>query len=251
MLRNNQHSKIAIGIMLTILVASIYAILSIPKQTNANWVMVQDHLDNEKKIAYYGNMDMGYPYGILEYNHHSLQGIDEYKKYSELKGKELVSKEVKELYVWVTFRQALMPADFSQWVAKYQMQDIGYTIRVYGKDGARITMGGGPSEVELVPVDELETAMSQLQEKESNLAKLGGIFEVKGVVTAENYLALLADPRVYLVDVTGTLIYYHPDFQAQSDLTWEQFTQEFQMMRTDGSLYWFLEDFGIAKMGAD
>ncbi|MBI3242855.1 MAG: hypothetical protein HYZ49_11230 [Chloroflexi bacterium] len=221
-----------------------------PGAATAQGVLVQDYLDQEKTIQYIGNVDdTGSPFGVVMYDSSRPESLVHYMEASRFQGQKLISSGAKELYVWVTFRRPMNIDAFEALMKQNGLAVKRYTLRVIGQKGDRIGISGGPEQDHLVPADQIDSAMNAIQGHESNQAQLQGVFEVVGVVSAEGYQALIEDPRVFLVDVTGTLIYRDQNFQRKTNMGWKEFVDHFQIDGGPGGPFWYVEDFGLGASG--
>ncbi len=220
--------------------------------SEARSVIVRDYLDAEQTILYIGNVDdSGAPFGVVMYDPSRPEALRHYAEASRMRGQELIASGVTELYVWITFRRPLDLRTFEALVQQSGLDVKRYFIRVRGRNGARVTISGAPEGGMLIPPEPLNRAMEGIQAHENHQAELQGIFEVSGVVRAEGYRKLVQDPRVFLVDVTGSLIYLNPAFQNKTRMDWKAFTAWFQIQGGPGGPFWYMEDFGLEKFATD
>ncbi len=248
-LQNNKKKlKIAVGIAISaIAVISIYLLfVQSVGPTEAGFVIVQNYLDAEKTIEYIGNVDdSGAPYGVVMYDAGSPEGLQHYADASQAQGQALVDSGVEELYVWITFRRPVEINAFAPLAEHFNLQVKRYAMRAIGQNGDRIGIMGAPEGSVMVPASQLDRAVKGVQQHENNQAQLQGVFEVIGVIGANDYQRLLRDPRIFMIDVTGTLIYHDPNFQDQTHLNWDEFVARFQIDGSHGGPYWYVEDFGL------
>ena len=247
----DNKSKVAVVIVTLSLVAAIVlGVLSLQpaRPTEAGFVLVEDYLDAGKAIQYIGNVDdTGSPFGMVMYDASSPQSLQAYASASQSKGQSLVASGVGQLYVWITFRQPLEINSFESLARRDNLQVKRYSLRAMGQKGTRITISGGPDDGSIVPSARLDSAMNDIQVHESKQAQLKGVYEAVGVISATDYQELLRDPRVFMIDVTGTLIYNDPGFQNKTHMSWDEFTAKFQIDGGPGGPYWYVEDYGLGK----
>lgn len=176
----------------------------------------------------------------------SAQDLHAYAAINKTHGETLVAAGVPSLYVWVTFRYPLPPAEFEAFVKDYGLDVRHYTLRAYGEKSDRITINGGPLDGKLFP-DIFDHAMQSIQQRENSKAQLSGVFEVKGQVAASNYSKLTADPRVFIADVTASLAFREMNARGMlNNLTWDEFVSQVQVGATLGP-FWQMEDIGLDK----
>ncbi len=220
--------------------------------SEARSVIVRDYLDAEQTILYIGNVDdSGAPFGVVMYDPSRLETLCHYAEASRIRGEALIASGATELYVWITFRRPLDIRAFEALVQQSGLDVRRYFIRVRGRSGDRVTISGSPDGGILIPPEHLNRAMEGIQAHENHQAELQGIFEVSGVIRAEGYRKLIQDPRVFLVDVTGSLIYRNPAFQNKTRMDWKTFTAQFQIEGGPGSPFWYMEDFGLERFTSD
>lgn len=243
---------LAAFLSVALLTAVVVLFLSHAPSSEAGFVIVEDYLDLEKTILYIGNVDdSGAPFGVVMYDASSPEALRHYAEASRARGQELIESGVKELYVVVTFRYPLDLSVFEDIVKQSELEVKRYMIRVLGQKGDRIGISGGPLDGVLLPSFLLQRAMESIQEHENGQAELQGVFEVTGVISAEGYRKLIQDPRVYMVDVTGSLVYHHPAFQSRVRMDWKEFIATFQIDSGPGAPFGYMEDFGLEKFAAD
>lgn len=226
-------------------------------QPESTTPIVQDYLDPARTILYIGNIDdRGSPFAVVMYEPHHPEDLRYYARISRQRGEMLLQAGVQELYVWVTFRHPLDPSVFAEWVKQNRFCVRQYNLRLMGRTGDRITgsafslgKAGCASPEDLLGAHPFAHGMRHVQERENGQAKLLGIYDVKGTIQAEAYRRILQDPRVFLVDVTGSLVYRHPSFQAQVRMSWEDFASRFQI--NGPSFFWHMEDFGLEPFATD
>lgn len=235
-----------IALLLAAIGGGAFLWLSRASSSEAGFILVQDYLDQEKTIQYIGNVDdTGSPFGVVMYDASRPEDLLHYVEASQARGQELVASGVKELYIWITFRQPVNVSAFEVWAKQTGFDVKRFYLRALGQNDERIGISGAPGEGAIVPFGELDSAMNSVQTHENNRAQLKGIFEAVGVISAQGYQELVRDPRVFLVDVTGTLIYLHPNFQRQTHMTWKEFASRFQIDGGPGGPYWYVEDYGL------
>lgn len=249
MFTKTKNQRVAL-IALLLIAAGASLWLNRASSAEAGFVLVQDYLDQERTIQYIGNVDdTGSPFGVVMYDSSRPESLVHYVEASHIQGQKLISSGVKELYVWVTFRRPMNIDAFEALMKQNGLAVKRYTLRVIGQKGDRIGISGGPEQDRLVPADQIDSAMNAIQGHENNQAQLQGVFEVVGVVSAEGYQALIDDPRVFLVDVTGTLIYHDQNFQRKTQMNWKEFVDRFQIDGGPGGPFWYVEDFGLGASG--
>lgn len=226
--------------------------LSRTPPSEARSVIVRDYLDAEQTLLYIGNVDdSGAPFGVVMYDPSRPETLCHYAEASRIRGEALIASGATELYVWITFRRPLDIRTFEALVQQSGLDVRRYFIRVRGRNGDRVTISGSPDGGILIPPEHLNRAMEGIQAHENHQAELQGIFEVSGVIRAEGYRKLVQDPRVFLVDVTGSLIYRNPAFQNKTRMDWKTFTTQFQIEGGPGSPFWYMEDFGLEQFTSD
>lgn len=193
--------------------------------------------------------DSGAPFAVVMYDASSPEALRHYAEASRVRGQELIDSGVTELYVWVTFRYPLDVSTFEDWVKQGGLDAKRYYLRALGQKGDRVTISGGSERGVLVPLEQLDRAMKGIQAHENNQAELKGVFEVSGVVGVEGYKKLVQDSHVFLVDVTGSLVYHHPAYKNRVRMSWQEFVDRFQF--GSGSPFWYMENFGLEKFTAD
>lgn len=220
--------------------------------SEARSVIVRDYLDVEKTILYIGNVDnSGAPFGVVMYDASSPEALHHYVEASRARGRELIDSGVRELYVWVTFRHPLDLSTFEDWVRQSGLDVKRYSLRALGQKGDRIGISGGPERGTLIPPHQLDQAVCDIQVHENGKAELKGVFEVSGVVSAEGYQKLVQDPHVFLVDVTGSLIYLDRTFKNETHMDWEEFVARFQIEGGPGYPFWYMEELGLERFAPD
>jgi len=218
---------------------------------DARGVLVQAYLDTDQTIAYVGNVDdTGSPLMAISYDTSSISSLRHYAVESQARGDALLKAGVSDFYVWVTFRRTLSADEFRALVKETGLSVQRYTMRAIGADGSRITIGGGPVDGEVLPTQELDEALTQVQAREGDQAlTFSGIFEVLGTVNATGYKQLRSAPDVFMVDVTGTLVYRNANFQRSTRFSWKDFVAKFQI--SGNSPFWYMEDFGLDNFASD
>ena len=243
---------LAAFLSVALLIAVVVWFFGRAPSSEARSVIVQDYLDSEKTILYIGNVDdSGAPFAVVMYDASSPEALRHYAEASRVRGQELIDSGVTELYVWVTFRYPLDLSVFEDIVKQSGLDVKRYTIRALGQKGDRIGISGGPLDGVLFPPPLLDRALESIQEHENGQAELKGVFEVTGVISAEGYQKLIQDPRVFLVDVTGSLVYHHPAYKNRVRMDWKEFIASFQIGSGPGAPFWYMEDFGLEKFVAD
>lgn len=243
---------LAVFLAVALLVAVAIWFLGRAPSSEALSVIVRDYLDAEKTILYIGNVDdSGAPFAVVMYDASSPEALRHYAEASRVRGQELIDSGVTELYVWVTFRHPLDVSTFEDLVKRGGLDAKRYSLRALGQKGDRVTISGGSERGVLVPLEQLDRAMKGIQAHENNQAKLKGVFEVSGVVSVEGYKKLVQDPHVFLVDVTGSLVYLNPTFRDKTRIDWKEFIARFQIEGSPGGPFWYIEDFGLEKFVAD
>lgn len=213
-------------------------------------VNMQSYLDPTKPAWLYSASAGGQgqsPYVVSAHaGKATAQDLNEYAAINKAQGETLTAAGVASLYVWVTFRHPLAPAEFEVFVKDYSLDVRHYTLRAYGEKGDRITINGGPVDGKLFP-DIYDHAMQSIQQRENGQARLSGVFDVKGQVAASNYSKLTADPRVFIADVTASLAFREMNARGMlNNLTWDEYVSQVQVGATLGP-FWQMEDIGLDK----
>ncbi len=247
------HKRILSLTLLTITVvvlgSLIYAWTGV---ATARGILVQDYLDSERTIQYIGNVDdTGFPIVVVMYDGSSVESLRHYANASQLQGEASLQAGVSDFYVVLTFRRALNENEFRAFIRDTGFAAHSYMIRATNSKGQRITMSGGPENGDVLPANELASAMAQIGARENNQAVgFSGVFEAQGTASAEVYRKLVADPRVFVADVTGTLVYHNPNYQKAVRFTWQDFVTKLEMSSGSGP-FWYMEDLGLANFAAD
>lgn len=164
------------------------------------------------------------------YDSSSVDGLLEYARASNSQGEALLQAGVSDFYVWVTFRRALNEKEFQSLVKDTGLTVLEYTMRAIGKNGSRVTIGGAPSNSELLPASDLAQAVAEVKAREnSENVSVNGVFEAIGTIDVAGYKQLVGDPRIFIVDVTGTLVYNSNKFQATADMGWADYAAKLQI----------------------
>lgn len=110
-------------------------------------------------------------------------------------------------------------------------------MRLIGKSGERVTLGGSPGSDGLVDETRLKSILDHLAER--GATNLHGVVSIEGILLTNNYDRIASDPNVYLVDVSGT--FARNEINQDSSLRGQ--SQRFVVPPA----FWYLEDLGLAK----
>jgi hypothetical protein len=143
---------------------------------------------------------------MVEYNHQTLEGINEYAALNQSHRERLVKAADADDYLAVraTFNRPFSQAEFTAFVEQYQMQADSYVIWIENDDGTTTTILGGPSETELIPGDRFDDTLTVAQSHGGQTPP--GWVEVEGTVPASLLPELADDSRVFLADVMTAVI---------------------------------------------
>jgi hypothetical protein len=117
---------------------------------------------------------------------------------------ELIATTLTTLDVTIVFRHPLTQAAFEHFITSYALNVSDYTLRYVDNHGERVTIGGSPSDGELVPKNTLNFILEHLQQRSPG-ALLGWI-EVRTTVPAHVYEAIISNDEVYFVDVSRSVV---------------------------------------------
>jgi len=212
-------------------------------------VFVQGTVDTAKTIVYVASTDeLGMPQAYIKFDASSIEGLHNYAKISSQLASDLIKQGVENLYVKVTFNRALTTEEFANLVKTNGLDVKQYYIRILGKDGSRITMFVNPREGagQLFNAEAFKQSFDRIQEHETNQAVLSGVFEVSGVIPASAYANLVADQRVFIADVTGSLAFNNPEFASKVPLSWNDYSNQLQIAVSDVA-FWTMENMGLEK----
>jgi hypothetical protein len=191
---------------------------------------------------------------IVDFPHNTAVDIKNFDKTNrnliqELQGEGLVS---------VTFNQPLAIADFKALSQQKALKVVGYTMRATDSSGVRFTIQGQPSVdgKEVVEQSNFDHIFAQIQQK-SPTATFKGVITVYLKADKLQVQQLLADSRVFTVDVTGAVALQkvHTKLATTNSALTTQSLSSMNQALTTGNvvahesvpLYWMMEDTGIVS----
>lgn len=149
----------------------------------------------------------GFTRAQIEYDRATVEDLRKYVATNQSLARQLAADGYTELLVTISFRRPLSVDEFRSWAARMPLRVTDYQLRIIGTDGQRWTLGGSPSNGELVSDSDLQRNLAHLSDK--GATDLRGVIVVEGQVDASAYTKLAADPDVFLADVTRTATAAH------------------------------------------
>lgn len=175
---------------------------------------------------------------MISYSRNSKDDLVAYASTNQDLLYELVGQGAKVITGQIVFVRPLGPDEFTQIVSDYDVSVESYVLRGISNSGERITIFGAPSDAELIPSPTWQQSENILKAKNEQ-TRIAGVITVEGQIKTANAQRLLRDERVFVVDVSTEFV------RRQLQVEFEGNTP----VRVDNlfPLYWFLEDYGIAK----
>lgn len=144
----------------------------------------------------------------VNFDRSTVTALEQYAQVNRRLAKQLVADGEKTANVLVTFRRPVNIDEFRTWASSGIMSVVGFQIRLTTPNGIPYTLFGAHTNGELV-------SQVDVQRNLDNLASRRGATEVKGVIVADGRIDLAAydrltnDPRVFIADVTRTVVSNH------------------------------------------
>lgn len=173
----------------------------------------------------------------VAYRHGSIAELQQYVQENKRLAVQLDEAGVAEVDTVVTLNRALPLADFEAWAAAQPLQVRSYTMRLMGKNGERITLGGGPTANGPVDAEMLKSVLDHLADR--GAVDLRGVISLEGTVRLADYDRLATDPSIFLVDVTTSFV--------RNELNKNASLHGKQQYFTVSPAFWYLEDLGLTK----
>ena len=148
----------------------------------------------------------------VSYQQDTVEGIQNYVEYNDLQlaqlAKNLAPKEI--IPVEITFSKPLTQSEFEQFVKesgvtveKYHLFAVTGTGRLPGEIH---TIGGNPSDTELVPEDSFELTVAGVKEFAGKDARLLGWVTLYGETSIAQISEIKSREDVFLVDVSHSIV---------------------------------------------
>lgn len=137
----------------------------------------------------------------------SLAGLEAFRGVNQQMAHDLI-KQQGSLAVTVILDQPLSATEATDLAARYGLKVKSFQMRVIDGRGERITLFGGSDINRFISGPELQSMLDRIQ-ADTGEAKLLGVTTVDTELSVSNYYNLLADPAVFLVDVTPTVAQQH------------------------------------------
>lgn len=138
--------------------------------------------------------------------------------------------------IQVIFRDPLSPTEYRAWASALGLAVDSVQIRTVSAAGQRSTLSLFPQGKEPLPQGALDSQLTAATKAAGPLT-VRGVFAVRGKVDASRLPTILADKRVFLPDVTATLV--------QRDLAAFGVADAPQVRVTIFQPYWQMEDAGL------
>lgn len=174
----------------------------------------------------------------MSYEYESLEELQRYAQQNRRLAQQLGGAGVADLDVVITFKRALPLADFQAWVKSRPLRVSAYTMRIIGKDGERVTVGGAPDKDVLVAEARLKRILDHLAEK--GATDLRGVITVEGTLRTDDYERIAADPDVFLADVSRSFVQHEANRKNPS-------LKDRPKQVVVRPAFWYLEDLGLVK----
>lgn len=135
----------------------------------------------------------------LKYNYNTAKELKDYVAMND-KRITALANDGGMVDVLVTFKWPVKPGDFRTWAAKRGLEAALVSLRLSGKGGVHGTLTVAGRAGDPLPQDKLDAVGI-----ESTLPPIEGVYSVRGSVPAGVLPTMVADPAVFVADVTPTL----------------------------------------------
>lgn len=151
----------------------------------------------------------GFVMAKVTYDRSTVAGVKAYAKANEASAQRQIARGQSTLEAEITFRRLLSADEFRAVMAQSGVplsRISGYHIRALGTDGHWLTMGGAPTNGELISQTAvIDRQMSNLQRHDPD-ARLSGVAFADATLTPAEYQILLSHPDVFMIDVVKSEI---------------------------------------------
>lgn len=145
----------------------------------------------------------------VRYDDNSVAGIKAYAKANEGMAQRLIARGQASLEVEITFRRLLSADEFREVITRsgVPLSRIStYHMRAIGSDGQWLTMGGTPTNSELISqAAVIDRQMANIRRHVPD-AQFQGVAYLEATITPDEYQRLLAHESVFMIDVTKSEI---------------------------------------------
>lgn len=151
----------------------------------------------------------GFVLSKVTYDSNSVAGVKAYAGANADLAQRLIGQGQPALDVEITFRRLLSAEKLRDVVGHSGLplaRIAGYHMRAVGADGQWLTMGGGPANGELIGQREVIDKQMANVRRHTPDAQFQGVAYIEATLTPAEYQRLAADGRVFMIDVTKTLI---------------------------------------------
>ncbi|MBP8251795.1 MAG: hypothetical protein KAX40_05490 [Herpetosiphon sp.] len=241
--------------LLALVIGLIILIVALTHSTNSVTADVErinliNKTQNSINYQAYFDTQQQTVYGNISYDYVTKQGVQAYLDYNRSTIETLTKRPHTTIFTNVVFNRPLSETEFIDFVKSYADNVLIYSMRSVESDGKRVTLFGAPEGNDIVPHQILDTMLRD--SSEHNAALFMGWIEVKITTNSQTLAQIMADPRVFTVEVAHTLIHDEltPAKLKQRNIP-EQARQRIaqggtmDVQITAPSLYWNLEDTGF------
>lgn len=136
----------------------------------------------------------------VEYDHATVADLKRYVQTNRALAHQLAASGLQILDVTVSFHRPLSIDEFRAWATDTTVVVERFQLRVVGANGRRWTLGGAPSDGQLVSATALRRNLDRLAAR--GASDVRGFIVAEGSVAASAYDSLADHPAVFLADVT-------------------------------------------------
>lgn len=151
----------------------------------------------------------GFVLAKVTYDRKSVAGVKAYAKANEASAQRQIDRGQTTLEAEITFRRLLSADEFRAVMAQSGVplsRISGYHMRALAADGQWLTMGGAPTNGELISQTEvIDRQMANVQRHDPD-ARFEGVAFVEATLTPAEYQRLIAHPDVFMIDVVKSEI---------------------------------------------
>ncbi len=155
----------------------------------------------------------------VDYSRDSYEALRQYAIVQASLVQGLRKDGIDQLFISVTFRRPLPIVEFREWAKAHNMRVDSFMIRVKSPDGRAVTVGGVPTNGQIVEDDHLQRILQRVVAH--GATDVQGIFSADGVSSITSYSKISTSKEVFISDVTRSVILHrlakkHPTIQLQA-----------------------------------
>lgn len=192
---------------LTLFLATMIAVLATGTGGAASQQFAQVRFDGWGYTLVAPADGSGVTEAFVKYDAATATDLQRYAATNRVLAQQLAAKRQPELAASVSFRRPLSVDEFRAWAARVPLRIESFQLRLMGSEGQRWTLGGTPSQGNLIATDDLQRNLTHLATK--GVTDLRGVITVEGRIKVTAYDRLANDPAVFLADVTRSAVASH------------------------------------------